>query len=84
MHENARDSNLTIRLDPRTKALLDHLAAATDRSRAFLVLQALKRYLAAEAWQVQAAEQGIQQADSGDFADEAEVRAILRRWHDAS
>ncbi len=76
---------ITIRTDRRTVERLDELAKALDRSRNYVVKQALEAYLEEQSWQLQAIEEGLASLDRGAGRphDEvmAEVRAKIRR-HD--
>ena len=71
---------VTTRIDEETQSRLDQLAKATDRSRAWLVADAIRRYVEEEGWQVAAIEEGVRQADAGDFATEDEVKAAFAEW----
>ena len=51
----------------RPRVLMDALAEATGRSRNHLVNEALKRYLDEERWQLAKIEEGINEADAGEF-----------------
>ena len=73
-------STVTARLDMDTQAQLEKLAAATSRSRSWLVAEAVKQYVAEQSWQVEAIQEGIRQADAGAFASEAEVTGAFARW----
>ena len=68
-------TTVTTRIDEETQSRLDQLAKATDRSRSWLVADAIRRYVEEEGWQVAAIEEGVRQADAGDFATEDEVKA---------
>jgi predicted transcriptional regulator len=78
---------ITIRTDRRTVERLDKLAKALDRSRNYVVKQALEAYLEEQSWQLQAIEEGLASLDRGAGRphDEvmAEVRAKIRRHHPA-
>ena len=39
-----------------------------------------RRYVEEEGWQVAAIEEGVRQADAGDFATEDEVKAAFAEW----
>ncbi|HEV7213788.1 MAG TPA: CopG family transcriptional regulator [Chloroflexota bacterium] len=54
---------------------LDALAQATGCSRNHLVNQALKRYLDEESWQLARIEEGLRQAEAGEFYTHEEVTA---------
>ena len=73
-------STVTARLDSDTHAQLEKLAAATSRSRSWLVAEAVKQYVAEQSWQVEAIEEGIREADAGNFASDDEVREAFGRW----
>lgn len=71
---------LTLRLPEETKAKLDKLAQATHRSKSYLAVEAIARYLELEAWQVGEIEQAIQEADRGDFANPSEMTDLLKKY----
>ena len=56
------------------------LAKETDRSRAYLINQALEEYIAREAWQVAEIRKALQEADAGDFATDEEIAALDAKW----
>lgn len=68
---------LTVRLDAATRARLDALAEATDRTRSYLVSEAIGEYLTTNSWQVPAIQEGVRQADAGQVAPHDAVR---RKW----
>lgn len=51
----------------------DQLAVSLDRSLNYMVNQALKKYLAHHAWQIEKITQGIAAADHGQLVDHDEV-----------
>lgn len=73
-------TTVTTRIDEETQNRLDQLAKATDRSRSWLMADAIRRYVEEEGWQVAAIEEGVRQADAGDFATEDEVKAAFAEW----
>lgn len=73
-------TTVTTRLDNETQSKLEALSKATDRSRSWLVADAVRRYVEEESWQVAAIEEGVRQADAGDFASEEEVRQAFAKW----
>ena len=72
-------TTVTARIDEETHGRLDYLAKATDRSRSWLVADAVRRYVEEESWQVAAIEEGVRQADAGNFATDDEVKAAFAR-----
>jgi predicted transcriptional regulator len=73
-------ATVTARVDEDTCGKLDKLAKATDRSRSWLIADALHRYIEEESWQIAAIEEGVRRADAGDFASEYETKASFARW----
>jgi predicted transcriptional regulator len=73
---------VSIRLKPDTLEKLDGLAAATQRSRAWLMTHAIERYVATEAWQVAAIQQAVDELEKGQakVMDHATVAAWLESW----
>ena len=70
---------ITARIDDETRNHLQALAEATQRSRSWLVADAIRRYVEDEKWQIEAILEGISEADSDDFATEEEVNATFSR-----
>ena len=73
-------TTVTARIDEDTQHKLEKLANATARSRSWLVAEAVRRYVDQEAWQVEAIEEGIRQADAGKFASDKQVKKAFARW----
>ncbi|SBW10497.1 conserved hypothetical protein [uncultured delta proteobacterium] len=73
-------ATVTARIDEDTQKRLEHLATATQRSRSWLVSEAVRRYVDEEGWQIAAIEEGVRQADAGDFATDQEVKAAFAQW----
>ncbi len=74
---------MTLRLDEETKQRLDVLAKATDRSKAYLAMQAIKCYLDSNEWQVRAIQEAIEEADRAGpdaFVDNHRVMDWLESW----
>jgi predicted transcriptional regulator len=57
----------TVRAESNLVNQLDHLADTLDRSRNYLVNQALKEYLEQHAWQIEKISQGITAADRNEL-----------------
>lgn len=74
------DSTLSIRVPADMKESLERLAQATGRSKSWLASEAIREYLAEQAWQVPEIEQAVKEANAGDFASDAEVRATVEKW----
>jgi RHH-type rel operon transcriptional repressor/antitoxin RelB len=66
---------VTLRLDAATRKRLDKLAEATERSRAALAADAVRQYLDLNEWQISAIQEGVRQANRGEFIDHAKLKA---------
>jgi RHH-type transcriptional regulator, rel operon repressor / antitoxin RelB len=71
---------ITVRVTPETKRRLETLAAATKRSKSFLAADAIERFLAEDAWQVEQIGRGVADADAGRVIDAEHVHAWMRSW----
>jgi len=76
----AESKVLTLRLDPKLTKQLDKLAHATQRSRSFLIAEAVREYVALNDWQVEETKKAIVEADHGEFASDREVLQTARKW----
>jgi predicted transcriptional regulator len=75
-----KSATISAKLEPSVAKKLDLLAKATARSRSFLVAEAIELYVKDQAWQIQAIQQGIKEADRGNFATDKEVKKIFKKW----
>jgi RHH-type transcriptional regulator, rel operon repressor / antitoxin RelB len=74
-----KTSNITVRVKPVTKQRLEALANAVNRSKSYVIEEALEQYLDVNEWQIQGIVQALAEADSPEavFVDHDEV---LARW----
>ena len=68
---------VTIHLPPADRAELDALARASERDPSALAAEAVAAYLEVNRWQVAHSEEGLRQAEAGEFATDAEVEAAF-------
>ena len=73
-------TTMTIRLESAVKKRLDRLSAATNRSKSFLAAEAIREYISTNEWQIQEIRAAVAEADAGDFASEADVKALMDKW----
>ena len=73
-------SVMSLRIPEDIADTLANLAKATGRSKSFLAVDALREYLSREAWQIQEIQNAVKEADAGDFANAAEVKAVADKW----
>lgn len=76
--------NFSIRTDVGKLDQIDAIAKAQDRSRNFVVNEAIDRYLAEERAWIAKVEERLAAAEAGDFAGDDEVDAVFRKFEDAS
>jgi predicted transcriptional regulator len=72
--------NASIRMDTEKLARVDSIAKAVNRSRAWVINQAVDRYLEYEEWFVQQVQQGLDEANQGQFATDQEVKKRFAKW----
>lgn len=73
----------SVRTDKKKVRQLDRLARQMDRSRNYIVNQAIDQLLELHAWQDERVKAGIRAADKGDFVDDAELDRIFGKYGDA-
>jgi RHH-type rel operon transcriptional repressor/antitoxin RelB len=73
-------SVMSLRIPDEIADTLASLSKATGRSKSFLAVDALREYLAREAWQIEEIQKAVKEADDGDFATQEEVNAIAGKW----
>ena len=63
----------TVRIPPEKQRQLDALAQVLDRSRNWVVCDAIDQYLDIQAWQIAQIRHGIEEADRGELVSHDEV-----------
>lgn len=79
----ANSTTMTIRLTSEVRDKLEKLAQVTGRSKSFLAADAIEVYLATQTWQIEEIQKGLEEADAGDFATDAEVTRVFSKWSHA-
>jgi predicted transcriptional regulator len=69
--------SVTFRLDDEKIHFLDQLATSMDRDRSYLLNDAVETYIDVKKWQLDEIKAAIVEADAGDFASAAEVKAAF-------
>ena len=64
----------SLRLPRETKSKLEELAKATGRTKAYLALDAIEKYLHIEAWQIDAIQDGIKNIDNNESVSIEDVK----------
>jgi RHH-type rel operon transcriptional repressor/antitoxin RelB len=73
-------SIISTRIDVKTLKKLEKLSKSTKRSKSYLTAEAIQLYVDDQSWQIEAINEGVKQADSGNFATEKEVKKIFKKW----
>jgi RHH-type transcriptional regulator, rel operon repressor / antitoxin RelB len=76
----AMSTTMTLRLEDDVKARLDKLADATQRSKSFLAAEAIREFVENNEWQIREIKAAIKEAQAGDFASDADVAALAKKW----
>jgi len=70
----------TIRMDDSVLERVDSLAKSVQRSRTWVINQAVERFLNYEEWYIREVEAGIKEAEAGDLASNEDVAKRFARW----
>ena len=70
----------SVRSDSKKVKQLDRLAKQQDRSRNYLVNQAIDQLLELHAWQLERVKEGIKAADEGRFVSDADMGRIFSKY----
>jgi len=71
------DTSITIRTDPELAAKVAALATAMDRSRNWVIEDALRQYVEVQAWQIEGIKQAIASLDRGEGIPHEQVMAEM-------
>lgn len=74
------DKAMTVRLPADLVGQLDKLIQATGRNKSAITVAALRHYLETESWQIKDIEEGIAEADRGEFASASEVKSFFEKY----
>ncbi|PCI58980.1 MAG: CopG family transcriptional regulator [Gammaproteobacteria bacterium] len=73
-------TTMTIRLDETLKERLNKLALTSHRTKSFLAVDAIEKYIELNEWQMQEIETALTEAQNGDFATKEQVDDIFKKW----
>ena len=75
-----KDSQVSLRLPSALKERVERYARMTGRSKSYVAMEALAEYLDWRLPQMQDLEQAVAAADRGEFATDAEVATLFKRY----
>ncbi len=70
----------SVRTESKKVKQLDRIAKQQDRSRNYLVNQAIDQLLELHAWQSERVKEGIKAADKGRFASDADMARLFNKY----
>ncbi len=79
-----KDAQVSLRLPIDMKERVEAYAEATGRNKSHVVMEAVAEYLVWRVPQVEDLKAAVSAADAGDFATDAEVKAVFARYPAAS
>ena len=71
---------ITFRLAEQKRKKIDAIAAGVDRDRTYILNEAIDTYLEIHHWQVDHIQEGLKQADKGNFASAKQVKTAFAKW----
>ncbi len=73
----------SVRADSKKVKQLDRIAKQQDRSRNYVVNQAIDQLLELHAWQNERVKVGIKAAEEGRFASDADMARIFNKYENS-
>ena len=70
----------TVRMDDLLMQRVDGIAKSLHRPRAWIIAQALERFVSYEEWYIQEVRAGLDEAERGEVATEVEVASSFKKW----
>ncbi len=71
---------INVRLPEALYNQIEALAKATARTKSYLAIDALTNYVERESWQSRDIQEGIREADAGEFATDEQVKAVFAKY----
>ncbi|CAK8720135.1 Putative transcriptional regulator [Candidatus Electrothrix laxa] len=71
----------TIRMEDSVLTRVDSMAKVMNRSRTWVINQAIQRFLSYEEWFVHEVNSGLDEAANGDLASDKQVAERFARWN---
>ena len=70
----------TVRIDDNILGRLDILAETLNRSRSWIINQAIEKFVDDEEWFAQEVQAGLSEVEQGKIATDEEVRSAFSKW----
>jgi predicted transcriptional regulator len=75
-----KPSPVSVRLSPELDRQLGDVAQALDRPKSWVIEQAVKEFVAVQAWHLAAIDEGLRDAEAGRVVAHEDVAAWVRSW----
>lgn len=72
--------SMSVRIPEDVEQKLTQLAESTGRTKSWIANQAIQDYLERELWQINEIKEALNEADSGQFANEDDVKVTFSKW----
>lgn len=76
----AKTTHISVRIRPDLGEKVEALAGTLDRSKSWVVEQALEEYLTTQEWQIAAIKEGVAAADRGELVPDDAVAEWIESW----
>lgn len=70
----------TVKVSDEIASKLEQIAEKLDRSRSHMAAQAIEDYVARKEWQLAEIEDGLTEADRGEFASDEDVAKVIGKY----
>jgi len=71
---------INVRLPEALYNQIEELAKVTARTKSFLAIDALTNYVQTESWHIRDIQDGIKEADAGEFASDKQAKAVFAKY----
>ena len=76
----SKTTPVSVRLQPALNDQLTAVAASLDRPKSWVIEQAVSDFVALQAWQLAAIDEGLKAADEGRVVPHEDVAAWVKSW----
>jgi RHH-type transcriptional regulator, rel operon repressor / antitoxin RelB len=73
-------TTMKVRVEDEIKDRFDRIAESTRRSKSSLTAEAIRQYVGNHEWQIAGIHASLAEANAGDFARDADIAAVAKRW----
>lgn len=70
----------TVRMEDNLLQRVNGIAESLNRSRSWIINQAIERFVAYEEWYIQEVKNGLAELDKGEVATDREVVDRFKKW----